>query len=93
MATHNSIPRIVLGAGVLTGGALLELLLGGAAGEDAVRTACAEVLAASPDLVTKIKGGKPQAKAALVGQVMKKTRGTADPARVNAILDELIASA
>jgi aspartyl-tRNA(Asn)/glutamyl-tRNA(Gln) amidotransferase subunit B len=65
-------------------------LLGGAAGEDAVRAACAEVLAANPDIVAKVKGGKAQAKAALVGQVMKKTRGTADPARVNAILDELL---
>jgi aspartyl-tRNA(Asn)/glutamyl-tRNA(Gln) amidotransferase subunit B len=65
-------------------------LLGGAAGEDAVRAACAEVLAASPDIVARIKGGKTQAKAALVGQVMKKTRGTADPARVNAILDDLL---
>ena len=65
-------------------------LLGGAAGEDAVRAACAEAIAANPDVVAKIRGGKPQAKAALVVQVMKKTRGTADPARVNAILDELL---
>jgi aspartyl-tRNA(Asn)/glutamyl-tRNA(Gln) amidotransferase subunit B len=65
-------------------------LLGSAAGEDAVRAACAEVIAANPDIVAKIKGGKASAKAALVGQVMKRTRGTADPARVNAILDELL---
>jgi aspartyl-tRNA(Asn)/glutamyl-tRNA(Gln) amidotransferase subunit B len=65
-------------------------LLGSGAGEDAVRAACAEVVAANPDVVAKIRGGKPQAKAALVGQVMKRTRGTADPARVNALLDELL---
>ncbi len=65
-------------------------LLGGPAGEDAVRAACAEVLAASPDVVARIRAGKTQAKAALVGQVMKRTRGTADPGRVNAILDELL---
>jgi aspartyl-tRNA(Asn)/glutamyl-tRNA(Gln) amidotransferase subunit B len=65
-------------------------LLAGAAGEDAVRAACAEVLAANPDIVARVKGGKTQAKAALVGQVMKKTRGTADPARVNAMLDDLL---
>jgi aspartyl-tRNA(Asn)/glutamyl-tRNA(Gln) amidotransferase subunit B len=65
-------------------------LLGGAAGEDAVRAACTDVLAANPDIVAKVKGGKVQARAALVGQVMKRTRGTADPARVNAILDEML---
>lgn len=66
-------------------------LLGGAAGEDAVRTACREVLAANPDIVARIRGGKGAAVAALVGQVMKRTRGTADPARVRAILDQLLA--
>jgi len=65
-------------------------LLGGAAGEDAVRAACAEVFAANGDIVAKIRAGKTAAKAALVGQVMKRTRGTADPARVGAILDELL---
>ncbi len=65
-------------------------LLGGAAGTDAVRTACVEVLAANPDVVAKIRGGKPQAKQALVGQVMKRTRGAADPKTVNALLDELL---
>jgi aspartyl-tRNA(Asn)/glutamyl-tRNA(Gln) amidotransferase subunit B len=64
----------------------------GGAGEDAVRAACAEVVAANPDVVAKIRGGKAAAKAALLGQVMKRTRGTADPARVGAILDELLAS-
>ena len=65
-------------------------LLGGAAGEDSVRAACAEVVAANGDIVAKIRAGKGAAKAALVGQVMKKTRGTADPARVGALLDELL---
>jgi len=67
-------------------------LLGGAAAEDAVRAACAEVVAANPEVVAKIRGGKVQAKAALVGQVMKKSRGAADPSRVGAILDELLGS-
>jgi aspartyl-tRNA(Asn)/glutamyl-tRNA(Gln) amidotransferase subunit B len=68
-------------------------LLGGAAGEDALRASCAEVLKANPDVVAKIKGGKVQAKAALVGQVMKAMRGKADAAAVNGILDELLGSA
>ena len=56
-------------------------LLGGA-GEDAVRAACAEVVAANPDIVAKIRAGKTAAMGALVGQVMKRTRGTADPKAV-----------
>ncbi len=65
-------------------------LLGGAADDGALRAACAEVLKANPDVVAKIQGGKVQAKAALVGQVMKAMRGKADAAAVNGILDELL---
>ncbi|MHC4923802.1 MAG: Asp-tRNA(Asn)/Glu-tRNA(Gln) amidotransferase subunit GatB, partial [Planctomycetota bacterium] len=64
-------------------------LLGGT-DTDAVRTACEEVLAENPDIVEKIKAGKGAAKGALVGMVMKKTRGTANPGEVNGILDELL---
>jgi aspartyl-tRNA(Asn)/glutamyl-tRNA(Gln) amidotransferase subunit B len=67
-------------------------LLGGAADDGALRAACAEVLKGNPDVVAKIKGGKAQAKAALVGQVMKAMRGKADAAKVNGILDELLRS-
>ena len=65
-------------------------VLGGGADDGAVRTACAEAIAENADVAAKVKGGKVQAKAALVGAVMKKTRGTADPAIVNALLDELL---
>ncbi|MCK6478866.1 MAG: Asp-tRNA(Asn)/Glu-tRNA(Gln) amidotransferase subunit GatB [Planctomycetes bacterium] len=64
-------------------------LLGGA-GEEAVRAACAEVVAANPDVVAKIRAGKTAARGALVGQVMKRMRGTADPGAVNRILDGLL---
>jgi aspartyl-tRNA(Asn)/glutamyl-tRNA(Gln) amidotransferase subunit B len=65
-------------------------LLGGAADEDAIRAACAEAVKGNPDVVAKIRGGKAQAKAALVGQVMKAMRGKADAAKVNAVLDEIL---
>ena len=65
-------------------------LLGGAADDGALRAACEKVLADSPDVVAKIRGGKVQAKAALVGQVMKAMRGKADAAKVNGILDDLL---
>ena len=45
-------------------------------------------LAASPDVADKIKDGKLQAAGAIVGAVMKATRGQADAARVRELLFE-----
>ena len=47
-----------------------------------------EALAASPDVAEKIRGGKVQAAGAIVGAVMKATRGQADAARVRELLLE-----
>ncbi|HET7305410.1 MAG TPA: Asp-tRNA(Asn)/Glu-tRNA(Gln) amidotransferase subunit GatB [Segeticoccus sp.] len=53
---------------------------------EAVRAA----IAANPDVVDKIRGGKVQAAGALIGQVMKQMKGQADAAKVRQlILDEL----
>jgi len=43
-----------------------------------------EALAAQPDVAEKIRGGKVQAAGAIVGAVMKTTRGQADAAKVRA---------
>ena len=45
-----------------------------------------EALAANPDIVEKIKGGKVKAAGKIVGDVMKATRGQADAARVNELV-------
>ncbi len=45
-------------------------------------------LAAQPDIADKIRGGKVQAAGAIVGAVMKATRGQADAARVRALIFE-----
>jgi aspartyl-tRNA(Asn)/glutamyl-tRNA(Gln) amidotransferase subunit B len=45
-----------------------------------------EALAASPDIAAKIKEGKLQAAGAIVGAVMKTTKGQADAAKVRALL-------
>ena len=45
-----------------------------------------EALAANPDVIEKIMGGKQQAAGVIVGAVMKATRGQADAARVRALL-------
>ncbi|HEY5137476.1 MAG TPA: Asp-tRNA(Asn)/Glu-tRNA(Gln) amidotransferase subunit GatB [Candidatus Nanopelagicales bacterium] len=47
-----------------------------------------EALAAQPDVAEKIRGGKVAAAGAIVGAVMKATRGQADAGRVRALLLE-----
>jgi aspartyl-tRNA(Asn)/glutamyl-tRNA(Gln) amidotransferase subunit B len=45
-----------------------------------------EALAAQPDVAEKIRSGKVQAAGAIVGAVMKATRGQADAARVRELI-------
>ena len=47
-----------------------------------------EAVAANPDVVERIAGGKPQAAGVIVGAVMKATRGQADAGRVRELLFE-----
>ncbi|MDD9205359.1 Asp-tRNA(Asn)/Glu-tRNA(Gln) amidotransferase subunit GatB, partial [Georgenia sp. 10Sc9-8] len=54
--------------------------------DGALVTAVEEALAANPDVVEKIRGGKVQAAGAIVGAVMKATRGQADAARVRELI-------
>ncbi len=49
-----------------------------------------EILRANPQSIEDYKGGKDRALGYLVGQVMKKTRGKANPAVVNQIVSEQI---
>lgn len=58
--------------------------------EGALTAAVKEALDANPDVVAKIKGGKVQAAGALVGAVMKATRGQADAARVRELIMEMV---
>ncbi len=57
--------------------------------DSVIQAAVDEALAANPDIADKIRGGKVQAAGAVVGAVMKATRGQADAARVR----ELVLSA
>jgi aspartyl-tRNA(Asn)/glutamyl-tRNA(Gln) amidotransferase subunit B len=54
--------------------------------DGALEAAVDQALAANPDVVEKIRGGKVQAAGAIVGAVMKATRGQADAAKVREIL-------
>ena len=56
--------------------------------DGALITAVDEALAANPDVLDKIRGGKVQAAGAIVGAVMKATRGQADAARVRELIME-----
>jgi aspartyl-tRNA(Asn)/glutamyl-tRNA(Gln) amidotransferase subunit B len=52
----------------------------------ALEAAADDAIAANPDVAEKVRGGKLPAVGALVGAVMKATRGQADAAAVRAIL-------
>jgi len=54
--------------------------------DGALLAAIDEALAAQPDVAAKIRDGKVQAAGAIVGAVMKATRGQADAARVRELV-------
>ncbi|UUO04123.1 Asp-tRNA(Asn)/Glu-tRNA(Gln) amidotransferase subunit GatB [Mycolicibacterium novocastrense] len=54
--------------------------------DSALQAAVDEALAANPGIVEKIRGGKVQAAGAIVGAVMKATKGQADAARVRELV-------
>ena len=56
--------------------------------DGALTAAVDDAMAGMPDVVEKIKGGKVQAVGALIGPVMKATRGQADAGRVRSIILE-----
>lgn len=56
--------------------------------EDALATTIAAVLAANPGQVAAYRGGKTQLKGFFVGQVMRATRGRANPGLVQRLLGE-----
>lgn len=51
-----------------------------------IQAAVDQALAANPDVAAKIRGGKVQAAGAIVGAVMKATKGQADAARVRELV-------
>ncbi|MEU6268397.1 Asp-tRNA(Asn)/Glu-tRNA(Gln) amidotransferase subunit GatB [Saccharopolyspora shandongensis] len=54
--------------------------------DSALQVAIDEALAAQPDIADKIRGGKVQAAGAIVGAVMKATKGQADAKRVRELV-------
>ena len=59
--------------------------------DGAIETAVDEALAANPDIVEKYRAGNTKVTGAIVGAVMKATRGKADPAQVNQLIAKKLA--
>ena len=58
--------------------------------EGAIKTICEKVVAANPKEVESYKNGKVQLLGFFVGQVMKETKGRANPKAVNELLKEIL---
>ena len=54
--------------------------------DGAIEAAVDEAIAANPDIVAKYRAGNTKVAGAIVGQVMKATRGKADPGQVNKLI-------
>jgi aspartyl-tRNA(Asn)/glutamyl-tRNA(Gln) amidotransferase subunit B len=59
--------------------------------EGALKQIAQKIIDANPAVVATYKGGKENALMSLVGQIMKETKGSANPALVQKILKELLA--
>lgn len=57
---------------------------------DAVRKMVEDAIAQNPQAAEQYKSGKGKAKGALVGSVMKVSKGKADPQLVNQLIDEIV---
>lgn len=58
--------------------------------EDTLRSICQSVVEQNPKAVADFKGGKDKAVKALIGQVMKQTRGKADGRKAEALMVEIM---
>ena len=90
-AVSNSAAKEVLGVLVEDGGdpaAIVQERGLGKAGGDELGAIVDQAMADNPDVVEKIKGGNPKAIGALIGPVMKATKGTADGGEVQRLVRE-----
>jgi aspartyl-tRNA(Asn)/glutamyl-tRNA(Gln) amidotransferase subunit B len=55
---------------------------------DAIRSVIIQVISANPKSVEDYKSGKTKAMGFLVGQIMRETKGKAEPQTVNRLLQE-----
>jgi aspartyl-tRNA(Asn)/glutamyl-tRNA(Gln) amidotransferase subunit B len=60
--------------------------------QEAILALCRQVIEANPKIAADYRGGRKQAISALVGQVMKASKGKANPALASRLLEELLGS-
>jgi aspartyl-tRNA(Asn)/glutamyl-tRNA(Gln) amidotransferase subunit B len=60
--------------------------------EEALRKVVGEVIEANPGQLEQYRGGKEKLFGYFVGQVMKETKGKANPALVNELLKKMLAA-
>lgn len=68
----------------------IEAPSAGGGADEALREACAAAIAANPKVAADIQGGKAAALMVLVGQVMKATKGSANPEAIRSMLAGLL---
>jgi len=91
----NNIAKNLVMTLVKEGGDPAEIVekqgLGVISDEGAIKEICQKVVDSNPNQVAAYKGGKQQLFGFFVGQVMKETKGRANPQTVNELLKELLA--
>jgi aspartyl-tRNA(Asn)/glutamyl-tRNA(Gln) amidotransferase subunit B len=84
--------RVVLDRMVAGGGDPTEIVeredLGAMGDSGELAAIVAKVVADNPDVVERIRGGNPKAIGALVGPIMRETKGKADGGEVNRLIRE-----
>jgi len=90
----NNIAKNLVMTLVKEGGDPAEIVekqgLGVISDEGAIKEICQKVVDSNPGQVAAYKGGKQQLFGFFVGQVMKETKGRANPQTVNALLKEML---
>ena len=89
-STGKSLVEMVEDTGKAPAEIVQEQGLGAVSDEDALRGIIVEVIAENPDQVATYQGGKTTIIGWFVGQVMKKSRGKADPQVTRSILEETL---
>jgi aspartyl-tRNA(Asn)/glutamyl-tRNA(Gln) amidotransferase subunit B len=89
---NDKLARVVIEAVLNDEGSIDDIIakrgLAVVSDDSSLLAAIDEALASSPDIAAKIKEGKLQAAGAIVGAVMKTTKGQADAAKVRQLLFE-----